>query len=124
MHQIPCSEGKDFGWFSIDYSYGYISTNKKTVVMHPLIEFQYSTVNEFVRQVLEGNVISTIEDTNTDDLDIKVKEWIGKSYESEFDYNDDEKLQELTKEIFDKIVYLRLTGKLTGILSLHKFGKS
>jgi hypothetical protein len=92
--------------------------------MHPLIEFQYWAVNEFVKQVLEGNVISTIEDTNTDDLDVKVKEWIDKSYESDFDYNEDEELQKLTKEIFDQILYLRLTGKLTGILSLQKFGKS
>ena len=30
--------------------------------MHPLIEFQYTTVNEFVKQVLEGNVLSSIED--------------------------------------------------------------
>ena len=92
--------------------------------MHPLIEFQYLSVNEFVKQVLEGNVISTIEDTNTDGLDVKVKEWIDKSYESDFDYNEDERLQKLTKEIFDRILYLRLTGKLTGILSLQKFGKS
>jgi hypothetical protein len=92
--------------------------------MHPLIEFQYSTVNEFVKQVLEGNVISAIEDTNTDGLDVKVKEWIDKSYESDFDYDEDERLQKLTKEIFDQILYLRLTGKLTGILSLQKFGKS
>jgi hypothetical protein len=92
--------------------------------MHPLIEFQYWTVNEFVKQVLEGNVISTIEDTNTDGLDVKVKEWIDKSYESDFDYKEDEGLQKLTKEIFDRILYLRLTGKLTGILSLQKFGKS
>ena len=92
--------------------------------MLPLIEFQYWAVNEFVKQVLEGNVISTIEDTNTDGLDVKVKEWIDKSYESDFDYNEDERLQKLTKEIFDRILYLRLTGKLTGILSLQKFGKS
>jgi hypothetical protein len=91
--------------------------------MLPLIEFQYWAVNEFVKQVLEGNVISTIEDTNTDGLDVKVKEWIDKSYERDFDYNKDEGLQKLTKEIFDRILYLRLTGKLTGILSLQKFGK-
>jgi hypothetical protein len=81
-------------------------------------------VNEFVKQVLEGNVISTIEDTNTDGLDVKVKEWIDKSYESDFDYSEDKELQKLTIEIFDQILYLRLTGKLTGILSLQKFGKS
>ncbi len=92
--------------------------------MHPLIEFQYWAVNEFVKQLLEGNVMSTIEDTNTDGLDIKVKEWIEKSYENDFDFNADDRLQKLTKEIFDRIVYLRLTGKLAGILSLQKFGKS
>jgi hypothetical protein len=81
-------------------------------------------VNEFDKQVLEGNVISTIEDTNTDGLDVKVKEWIDKSYESDFDYSEDKELQKLTIEIFDQILYLRLTGKLTGILSLQKFGKS
>ena len=84
--------------------------------MHSLIEFQYWAVNEFVKQVLEGNVMSTIEDTNTDGLDIKVKEWIDKSYENDFDFNEDEGLQKLTKEIFDRIVYLRLTGKLAGII--------
>ncbi len=68
--------------------------------MHPLIEFQYWTVNEFDKQVLEGNVISTIEVTNTDGLDVKVKEWIDKSYESDFDYNEDEGLQKLSKELF------------------------
>ena len=94
------------------------------VWMHSLIEFQYWTVNEFVKQVLEGNVISSIEDENTDNLDKKVSEWIANSYEEDFNFHESERLQKLTKEIFDQIVYLRLTGKLTGILSLHKFGKS
>lgn len=92
--------------------------------MHSLIEFQYWTVNEFVKQVLEGNVISSIEDENTDNLDKKVSDWIANSYEEDFNFHESERLQKLTKEIFDRIVYLRLTGKLTGILSLHKFGKS
>jgi len=92
--------------------------------MHSLIEFQYLTVNEFVKQVLEGNVLSTIEDKNTDDIEKKVNEWIEKSYENDFNYHEDDKLQRLTKEIFEQIVYLRLTGKLTGIIELHKFGKS
>ena len=94
--------------------------------MHPLIEFQYGTVNEFVRQVLEGNVLSTIEDNygELNNLYKKINEWINKSYENDFDFNDDENLKQLTKDIFDQIIYLRLTGKLTGILSLHKFGKS
>jgi hypothetical protein len=94
--------------------------------MHQLIEFQYSTVNEFVRQVLEGNVLSTIEDNygELNNLFKKINEWINKSYENDFDFNNDENLKQITKDIFDQIIYLRLTGKLTGILSLHKFGKS
>jgi hypothetical protein len=94
------------------------------VYVESIIEFQYSTVNEFVKQVLEGNVISSIEDKNTDNLEKKVSEWIDKNYEEDFNYLENEKLQNLTKEIFDRVVYLRLTGKITGILSLHKFGKS
>lgn len=94
------------------------------VGMHSLIEFQYEAVNEFVKQVLEGNVISSIEDEHTDNLDKKVSEWIANSYEKDFNFHESERLQKLTKEIFEQIVYLRLTGKLTGILSLHKFGKS
>jgi hypothetical protein len=93
-------------------------------VLHSLIEFQYWTVNEFVKQVLEGNVISSIEDENNDNFDKKVSEWIADSYENDFNFHESERLQKITKEIFDQIVYLRLTGKLTGILSLHKFGKS
>jgi hypothetical protein len=99
--------------------------------MHPLIEFQYWTVTEFVRQLIEGNVISTIGDKNVDDLDKnvddldkKVLQWIERSYEKDFDVHDDGKLQDLTKEIFEQIVFLRLTGLLSGILSIHKFGKS
>jgi hypothetical protein len=74
--------------------------------------------------VLEGNVISTIEDDNTDGLDKKVGEWIDTNYKEDFDFHESERLHKLTKEIFDRIVYLRLTGKLTGIIPLHKFGKS
>ncbi|HEY6536859.1 MAG TPA: hypothetical protein VIY08_13845 [Candidatus Nitrosocosmicus sp.] len=94
--------------------------------MHPLIEFQYTTVNEFVKQVLEGNVLSSIEDSYPElhNLYTKVNEWIDASYANDFNLHEDEKLQQLTKFIFDQILYLRLTGKLTGILSLHKFGKS
>ena len=92
--------------------------------MHSLIDFQYWTVNEFVKQVLEGNVISSIEDENTDNFDKKVSEWIANSYGEDFNVYESERLQKLTKEIFDQVVYLRLTGKLTGILSLNKFGKS
>jgi hypothetical protein len=74
--------------------------------------------------VLEGNVISSIEDDNTDGLDKKVSEWIDNNYKTEFNFLESERLQKLTKEIFDRIVYLRLTGKLTGIIPLYKFGKS
>ncbi|MDF0682587.1 MAG: hypothetical protein P0116_16635, partial [Candidatus Nitrosocosmicus sp.] len=68
--------------------------------MHPLIEFQYWTVTEFVRQLIEGNVISTIGDKEVDDLDKKVLQWIERSYEKDFNVHEDEKLQDLTKEIF------------------------
>jgi len=92
--------------------------------MHPLIEFQYWTVTEFVRQLIEGNVISTIGDKEVDGLDKKILQWIERSYEKDFNVHEDEKLQNLTKEIFDQVVLLRLTGLLSGILSIHKFGKS
>ena len=92
--------------------------------MHPLIEFQYWTVTEFIRQLIEGNVISTIGDKDVADLDKKVLQWIERSYEKDFNVHEDEMLQGLTKEIFDQIVFLRLTGVLSGILSIHKFGKS
>ncbi len=92
--------------------------------MHPLIEFQYWTVTEFIRQLIEGNVISTIGDKDVADLDKKVLQWIERSYEKDFNVHEDEQLQGLTKEIFDQVVLLRLTGLLSGILSIHKFGKS
>jgi len=92
--------------------------------MHPLIEFQYWTVTEFVRQLIEGNVISTIGDKEVDGLDKKILQWIERSYEKDFNVHEDGILQELTKEIFDQVVLLRLTGLLSGILSIHKFGKS
>ena len=92
--------------------------------MHPLIEFQYWTVTEFIRQLIEGNVISTIGDKDVVDLDKKVLQWIERSYEKDFNVHEDEKLQGLTEEIFDQVVFLRLTGLLSGILSIHKFGKS
>ena len=92
--------------------------------MHPLIEFQYWTVTEFIRQLIEGNVISTIGDKDVADLDKKVLQWIERSYEKDFNVHEDEMSQGLTKEIFDQVVMLRLTGLLSGILSIHKFGKS
>ena len=54
----------------------------------------------------------------------KLLQWIERSYEKDFNVHEDEKLQDLTKEIFDQVVFLRLTGLLSGILSIHKFGKS
>ena len=75
-------------------------------------------------KVLEGHVISTIEDKNTGDLEIKVKELIDKIYGIDFDFDEDEILQKPAKEIFDRILHLMLTGKLTGVLSSQKFGKS
>ena len=59
-----------------------------------------------------------------DDLDKKILQWIERSYEKDFNVHEDGKLQDLTREIFDQIVYLRLTGLLSGILSIHRFGKS
>lgn len=85
---------------------------------------KYLTVTEFVRQLIEGNVIYTIGDKDVDDLDKKGIQWIEQIYEKDFDVHEDGKLQDLTKEIFDQIVFLRLTGLLSGILSIHKFGKS
>ena len=55
--------------------------------MHSLIEFQYWMVNEFVKQVLEGNVISSIDDENNDKLDKKVIEWIANRYELNFNFH-------------------------------------
>lgn len=70
---------------------------------------KYLTVTEFVRQLIEGNVISTIGDKDVDDLDKKVIQWIEQSYEKDFDVHEDGKLQDLIEEILDQIVFLRLT---------------
>ncbi len=92
--------------------------------MKPLIEFQFFTVNEFVKQVIEGNVILTIEEKNLDDLDKKIREWIEEIYKNDFNLFGNKNVQDLTRIIFEKIIFLRLTGKLTGILSTLEFGRS
>ena len=94
--------------------------------MYSLIEFQYRTVNEFIKQVLEGYLMTSIEENYSElnDLNKKVKEWISISFELGFDYKNSETLQQITKDLFEQIIFLRLTGKITGILSLVEFGKS
>jgi hypothetical protein len=92
--------------------------------MKPLIDFQFWTVNEFVKQVIEGNIILTIDEKSVDGLDKKIGEWIEEIYKIDFDLYDNKNAQNLTRFIFEKILFLRLTGKLTGILSAHEFGRS
>jgi len=94
--------------------------------MYSLIDFQYITVNEFIKQVLGGYLMTSIEENYSElnNLHIKVKEWITMSFELDFNYKNNEKLQQITKDLFDQIIFLRLTGKLTGILSLVEFGKT
>jgi hypothetical protein len=93
--------------------------------MVSLIEFQYSTVNEFIKQVLGGYLIVSIEESYSELNNIykKMNEWITMSFELDFNYKNNEKLQHITKELFDQIILLRLTGKITGILSLSEFDK-
>jgi ubiquinone/menaquinone biosynthesis C-methylase UbiE len=93
--------------------------------MNPISEFQYPIVNEFVKQVMEGYVLSSIEE---DHIEFKkmyknIREWIYLSYANNFDYRNNELLQQITKEIFDQILYFRLTGKITGVIPLNGFGK-
>ena len=94
--------------------------------MYSLIEFQYRTVNEFIKQVLEGYLMTSIEENYSElnNLHKKTKEWISMSFELDFDYKNNEKLQQITKDLFEQVIYLRLTGKITGILSLVGFGKT
>ena len=89
--------------------------------MDSLIVLQYQTVTDFVNQLINGNIISSVGDKNMDDLDKKVLKWLERNYEKNFNVREDDELQKLTKEIFDQIVYLRLTGLLSGILSIPKF---
>lgn len=89
--------------------------------MDSLIVLQYQTVTDFVNQLINGNIISSVGDKNMDDLDKKVLKWLERNYEKNFNVREDDELQKLTKEIFDQIVYLRLTGLLSGMLSIPKF---
>jgi len=93
--------------------------------MYSPIDFQYNTVNEFIKQVLGGYILMSIEENYSElnSLCINIKEWITMSFELNFNYKNNEKLKQITKDLFDQIIYLRLTGKLTGILSSVEFIK-
>ena len=93
--------------------------------MYSPIDFQYNTVNEFIKQVLGGYILMSIEEkySELNSLYINIKEWITMSFELNFNYKNNEKLKKITKDLFDQIIYLRLTGKLTGILSSVEFSK-
>ena len=93
--------------------------------MYSQIDFQYNTVNEFIKQVLGGYILMSIEENYSElnNLYINIKEWITMSFELNFNYKNNEKLKQITKDLFDQIIYLRLTGKLTGILSSVEFIK-
>jgi hypothetical protein len=94
--------------------------------MYSQIDFQYNIVNEFIKQVLGGYLITSIEENYSElnNIHKKVKEWISMSFELDFNYKNNERLQQITKDLFDQIIFLRLTGKITGILSLVEFGKT
>jgi len=93
--------------------------------MYSQIDFQYNTVNEFIKQVLGGYILMSIEENYSElnNLYRNIKEWITMSFELNFNYKNNEKLKQITKDLFDQIIYLRLTGKLTGILSSVEFIK-
>jgi len=93
--------------------------------MNSQIDFQYNTVNEFIKQVLGGYILMSIEENYSElnNLYINIKEWITMSFELNFNYKNNEKLKQITKDLFDQIIYLRLTGKLTGILTSVEFSK-
>jgi len=93
--------------------------------MNSQIDFQYNTVNEFIKQVLGGYILMSIEENYSElnNLYRNIKEWITMSFELNFNYKNNEKLKQITKDLFDQIIYLRLTGKLTGILSSVEFSK-
>jgi hypothetical protein len=88
--------------------------------MDSLIVLQYQTVTDFVNQLIDGNITSSVEDKNMDDLDKKILKWLERNYDKNFNIREDGDLQKLTKGIFDQIVYLRLTGSLSGILTILK----
>lgn len=89
--------------------------------MDSLIVLQYQTVTDFVNQLIDGNIISSVEDKNMDDLDKKILKWLERNYEKNFSIREDDELQKLTKEIFNQLVHMRLTGSLSGILTIPKF---
>jgi len=93
--------------------------------MYSQIDFQYNTVNEFIKQVLGGYILMSIEENYSElnNLYRNIKEWITMSFELNFNYKNNEKLKQITKDLFDQIIYLRLTGKITGILSSVEFSK-
>ena len=82
--------------------------------MYSQIDFQYNIVNEFIKQVLGGYLITSIEENYSElnNIHKKVKEWISMSFELDFNYKNNEKLQQITKDLFDQIIFLRLTGKI------------
>ena len=75
---------------------------------------------------MEDTYITSIEENYSElnNIHKKVKEWISMSFELDFNYKNNERLQQITKDLFDQIIFLRLTGKITGILSLVEFGKT
>jgi hypothetical protein len=94
--------------------------------MNSITDFQYLTVNEFVKQVIEGYILSSIEETHGEFQNFykNIREWLIMSYDNDFEYDNNKKIQQTTEEIFNQILYFRLTGKLTGTISLKGYGKS
>ena len=56
--------------------------------MYSPIDFQYNTVNEFIKQVLGGYILMSIEENYSElnSLYINIKEWITMSFELNFNY--------------------------------------
>ncbi|MGN6822554.1 MAG: hypothetical protein ACTHJ7_07265 [Candidatus Nitrosocosmicus sp.] len=94
--------------------------------MNSITDFQFLTVNEFVKQVIEGYILSSIEETHSEFQNFykNIREWLIMSYDNDFEYNNNEKIRQTTEEIFNQILYFRLTGKITGTISLKGYGKS
>ena len=59
-------------------------------------------------------MISTIGDKEVDNLDEKVTSMDKRSYEKDFNVHEDIQLQDLTKEIFDRVVFLDLQDYYQG----------
>ena len=66
-----------------------------------------------LNKCLEDTYIRSIEENYSElnSLHINIKEWITMSFELDFNYKNNEKLKQITKDLFDQIIYLRLTGK-------------